>query len=106
MFLFHRAMDMVVNFGNAIIPVDVKLARKQFALVNVVSISGVHQRVLGASFEGFILSCYGLYDAVGSGYKYIHCNLTNSSGFMMITLMVKSTFMTTFSPQFHVGSFV
>ncbi len=99
-------MEMVVNYGNAIIMGDVSLGRKQFALVNMVSIFYVKQKMFGASFEGCILSHCGLCDVVGSGYKYIHCNLSDPSNFMTITLTIGSTFFTTFSPQLNVGSFV
>ncbi len=106
MFLFHSAMEMVVNYGNAIVLGDVNLGRKQFAPINMVSIFYVEQRMLGASFEGCILSHYGSCDVVRSGCKYINCDLTNPSSFMTITLMVGSTFVTKFSPQLNVGSFV
>ncbi len=49
--------------------------------------------MLGTSFDGLILSQYGLYN-MGSGYKYIHCNLidTKSCQFLIIKLAFINTF--------------
>jgi hypothetical protein len=62
--------------------------------------------MLSGCFEGYILNRYGSYDVVRSGYKFIHCDLTNKVRFLIVTLIVRATFVTTFSPCFNVGSFI
>jgi hypothetical protein len=57
-------------------------------------------------FEGYILNRYGLYDVVGSGYKFIHCDLIDKVGFFIVTLTIGAAFVTTFSPRLNVGSFI
>jgi hypothetical protein len=62
--------------------------------------------MLSGCFEGYILNRYGLYDVVSSGYKFIHCDITNKVGFLVTTLIVGVEFVTTFSPCLNVGSFI
>jgi len=38
--------------------------------------------------------------------KFIHCDLTNKVRFLIVALIVRATFVTTFSPCFNVGSFI
>jgi hypothetical protein len=52
---------------------------------------------------GQILNRYGSYDAPGSQYKYIHCDLTNGEGFHTITLIIAKRFAFVFSSKLHVG---
>ncbi len=43
--------------------------------------------MLWASFEGWILKRYGLYDVVSNAYKYVHCDLIDTTRyFITITL--------------------
>jgi hypothetical protein len=43
---------------------------------------------------------------VGGGYKYIHYDLIDVIGYMMIGLTIKSNFVTTFPLWLNGGSFV
>jgi hypothetical protein len=56
-------------------------SKKRTALVNVVGITDVQHKILGACFEGYIVNRYGFIDVLGSGFIYIHYNLTNSLGY-------------------------
>jgi hypothetical protein len=51
------------------------------------------------------MNSYKLYDVIGNGFKFIQCNLSDVSNYMMITLLVVSPFVTTFSgsPHLNVG---
>jgi hypothetical protein len=40
-------------------------------------------KMLGASFEGWILKRYGLYDVVSNGYKYVHCDLIDTTRYFI-----------------------
>jgi hypothetical protein len=61
--------------------------------------------MLGVVFERYVVNKYGSYNVVGSGFKYIHY-LTNSFGYLTITLVVGFIFVTTFSPHLNVGSYI
>jgi hypothetical protein len=62
--------------------------------------------MLNGCFEGFIMNKNGSYNVIGSAFKYIHYDLTNAHGLEIVTLMVSSNFVTTFSPRLNVGSFI
>jgi len=62
--------------------------------------------MLRGCFEGYILSRYVSYDVVGTGYKFIHCGLTNKVGFFNVTFTIGVAFVTTFSTHLNVGSFI
>jgi hypothetical protein len=74
--------------------------------VNVVDIIKVQQKMLGVCFEGYIVSMYGFANVLGSGFKYIHCDLANPLGYLTIILTIGSIFVSTFSPSLNVGSFI
>jgi hypothetical protein len=46
------------------------------------------------------------YDATGSQYKYIHCDLTDGKGLHTITLITTEGFAFAFSSKLHVEAFV
>jgi hypothetical protein len=71
------------------------LGKKRVAPMSVVGIIDVQQRVLGALFEGYIISRYGFYNVFGHNYIYIHCDLIDALSYLTISLMVGSTFVTT-----------
>jgi hypothetical protein len=52
--------------------------------------------MLGAIFEGYIVSKYGSYDVPRSGFKYIHCDLIDPLGYFIVTLIADVAFVTTF----------
>jgi len=62
--------------------------------------------MLSGCFEGYILNRYGSYDIVWSGYKFIHCDLIDKVGFLIITLTIGIAFVTIFSHNLNVGSFI
>jgi len=62
--------------------------------------------MLNGCFESYIWSKYGSYDVIGSGYKFIYCDLTNKVGFLIVTFIVGVVFVTTFSPCLNFGSFI
>jgi hypothetical protein len=76
---------------------------KRVALVVVVGITYVQQKMLGAIFEGYVITKYNSYDVRMSDFKYIHCDLFL---YLIITLIVGSTFVTTFFPCLNVGSYI
>jgi hypothetical protein len=39
------------------------------------------------------MNIYGSYDVLGSGYKYIHCDLIDCEGYMTMTLTIGSYFL-------------
>jgi hypothetical protein len=61
----------------------------RMALVIILTRKDLHQEILcqlhkfnkmlGASFEGWILKRYGLYDVVSNAYKYVHCDLIDTT---------------------------
>jgi hypothetical protein len=55
------------------------LNKKRVAPMFVVGIIDVQQRMLGALFEGYIVSMYGFYNVVGHDFKYIHCDCVRVS---------------------------
>jgi hypothetical protein len=62
--------------------------------------------MLGVYFEGYIVNKYGFVDVLGSGFKYIHCDLVDPLGYSTIILTIRSNFVSTFSPHLNVGSFI
>ncbi len=82
------------------------LSKKRTTPIFVLGVIDIQQKMLSGCFECCILSRYGSYDVVGSGYKFIHCDLTYKARFLTIALIVKATFVTTFSPLLNVGSFI
>jgi hypothetical protein len=71
--------------------------------LRLISISNIKLKMLDCFFMGQILNRYGSYDAPGSQYKYIHCDLTNGEGFHTITLIIAKRFAFVFSSKLHVG---
>jgi uncharacterized membrane protein YwaF len=51
-------------------------SKKRIALINIVGIINMWQKMLGACFEGYIVSNYGFVDVLGSWFKYIHSRST------------------------------
>jgi len=49
---------------------------------------------------------YGFIDVLGSGFKYIHCDLVDPIGYLTIVLTIRSNFVYTFSPCLNVWSFI
>jgi hypothetical protein len=62
--------------------------------------------VFGACFEGLIISKYGFANVLGSGFKYIHCDLVNPLKYLTIIFKVGSNFVSTFSLHLNAGSFI
>jgi hypothetical protein len=62
--------------------------------------------MLGASFDGLIINQHKFNDVSNNGYKYIHCDLVDVSGYMTITLTFGSSFVIAFSNMLYVGYFV
>jgi len=85
--VFSHDKDFVINSS-----------KKRFAPPHIVSILDVQQKMLGASLKGWIFNQYGCYNVVSNAYKYIHCNLINSHGFLTIILIINITFVISFSP--------
>jgi hypothetical protein len=81
-------------------------SRKRIAPVNVVGIIKVQQKMLGVCFKGYIVSMYGSANVLGSGFKYIHCDLADPLGYLIIILTIGSIFVSTFPPPLNVGSFI
>jgi hypothetical protein len=67
--------------------------KKKTRLIFVLGVTNMQQRMLNGGFEGYILR-YWLYDVVGNGYKFIHCDFTDKGGFLTITLTVRAAFVT------------
>jgi len=82
------------------------LSKKRAIPIFVLGVTDIQHKMLSGCFKGCILSRCGSYDVVGSGYKFIHCDLTYKVGFLTITLIVGVAFVTTFSPPLNVGSFI
>ncbi len=74
--------------------------------MNVVGIIDVQYKMFGACFEGYIVSRYGSTDVLGSGFNYIHYDLVNPIGYLIITLTIGSSFVFTFSLHLIMGSFI
>jgi hypothetical protein len=81
-------------------------SKKKTTHVNVVGITNVQQKMFGACFEGYIVNKYGFADVLGSGFKYIHCDLADQIGYLTITLTIGSSFVFTFSPCLIMGFFI
>jgi hypothetical protein len=47
------------------------LSKKRIAIMNVVGIIDMQQKMFGACFEGYIVHKYGFTDVLGSGFIYI-----------------------------------
>jgi len=62
--------------------------------------------MLSGCLKGYILNKYGSYDVVSNKYKFIHCDLTIKVGFLIVTITIGATFVTTLSPCLNVGSFI
>jgi hypothetical protein len=62
--------------------------------------------MFGAYFEGYIVNRYGSKNVPGSGFKYIRYDLVDPIGYLIITLIIGSSFVSTFSPRLNVGSFI
>jgi hypothetical protein len=62
--------------------------------------------MFGACFQGYIVNRYGSINVLGSGFKYIHCDLVNPLGYLMTTLIVGSKLVFTISLHMNVGSFI
>lgn len=82
------------------------LNKKITAPIFVVGIIDVQQRMLGALFEGYIVSRYGFYNVFGHDVKYIQYDLVYALGYLTFTLMVGSTFVIIVSPRLNVGSYI
>jgi hypothetical protein len=81
-------------------------SRKRIAPMNVVGIIDMQHKMFGVCFEGYIVNRYGYVDVLGSGFKYIHCDLADPLGYLTITLTITSNFVSTLSPHLTVGSFI
>jgi hypothetical protein len=62
--------------------------------------------MFGAWFEDYIISKYGSIDVLGSGFKYIHCDLIDPIGCLTIIITTRSNFVLTISPRLNVTSFI
>jgi hypothetical protein len=71
-------------------------SRKKTAFVNVVDITNMQHKMLGACFEGYIVNKYGSADVPRSGFIHIHYDLANPLGYLIITMIVGSNFVSTF----------
>lgn len=80
--------------------------KNRLVILNIVSIIEVKEWMLGACFDGLIVSQYGFYDVYSNGYKYIHCDFIDVFGYMIITFIISFGFMTTFSNMLYVSYFV
>jgi hypothetical protein len=80
--------------------------KKKVTPTFILGMTNVQQRMLGVMFERYIISRYGSYDVYGGSYKYIHCDLTDTSRYFTITLTLGSTFVTIVFPQLNVGSYI
>jgi hypothetical protein len=74
--------------------------------VNVGGIIDVQQKMLGAYFEGYIVSRYGFANVPRNWFKYIHCDLVDPLGYLTIILTIGSSFVSTFFLHLNVGSFI
>jgi len=81
-------------------------SRKRIALVNVGGITDVQHKMLGACFEGYIVSKYGFANVPTSGFEYIHCDFVDPLGYLTIILTIGSSFVSTFFLHLNVGSFI
>ncbi len=81
-------------------------SKKRIAPINVIGII-VQQKMLGVCFEGYIVNRYGFAnDVPRNGLKYIHCDLVDPIRYLIITLILGSNFVCTFSPCLNVRSFI
>jgi hypothetical protein len=62
--------------------------------------------MFGACFKGYIVSRYGYVDVLGSGFKYIHCDLVDLIRYLIIIITIGSSFVFTFYPRLIMGSFI
>jgi hypothetical protein len=72
------------------------MSRKINALLNVIYITNIQQRMLSGYFEIFIMDKYGSYNVLNNVFKYMHYDLTNARGLRTITLTFNLNFITTF----------
>jgi hypothetical protein len=80
--------------------------KKRVAPITIWVVFDIQQRMSGRCFERYVLNKCGSYDVPRSGYKYIHCDLTNRERYMIVTLIVGSYFAISFSPYLNIGGFV
>jgi len=59
--------------------------------------------MFGACFEGYIVNMYGSTNVLGSGFKYMHCDLVDPLRYLTITLTIGSSFVSTFFLHLNVG---
>jgi hypothetical protein len=59
----------------------VSLSKKNKSHVYVLGVINIQQIMLSECFEGYIMSRYGLYDVVTSGYKFIHYDFIDRARF-------------------------
>jgi hypothetical protein len=81
-------------------------SKKITVYVNVMEITNVQHKMLGVVFKGYVMNKYGSYNVTRSGFKYIHYDLIDPFGYLTITLIIRFTFVTTFSPHLNVGSYI
>jgi hypothetical protein len=68
-------------------------SKKKTRLIFGLGVIDIQQRMLNGCFEDYILR-YWLYDVVGNGYKFIHCDFIDKGGFLTITLTIRVAFVT------------
>jgi hypothetical protein len=54
----------------------------------------------------YVVNRYDSYDVLGTGYKYIHCDLIDCEGYMTMTLIFGSYFAISFSLHLNSRGFV
>ncbi len=79
--------------------------KKKVTPIIVWGVSDIQQMMSGGCCEGYLMNRYGSYDVLGSGYKYIHCDLIDCEGYMTMTLTVGSYFVISFSPHLNIKGF-
>jgi len=89
-----------------IVDMEVNPNKKRVTPIIVWGLSNIWQRMSGGCFEGYVVNKCGSYDVPRSGYKYIHCDLINCEGYMIMTLTIESYFATSFYLCLNIGGFV
>jgi hypothetical protein len=64
----------------------VSLNTKKKSPIFVLGVTNIQQIMLNECFESYIMSRYGLYDVVRSGYKFIHYDFTYKAEFFIVIL--------------------
>jgi hypothetical protein len=105
---YHHWCSLHHIFANQISNDDVHQGLETvFGNKDIHLLSGVAREKMGdLPFEGYIVGMYGFTNVPRSGFKYIHYDLANSLGYFIITLIVRSSFVSTFSPCLNVESFI